>query len=293
MTDAPLFSGSMAALITPFKDGVPDLDKIRELTEFQRKSGSTAVVPCGTTGEGGMLNREERTAVLTACRGAAGEMKVVAGVGTNSTRKTIQNATIAAEAGADGLLVVTPYYNKPTPGGLRAHFEAVAEATQLPIILYNIPSRTGLNLQPDLVAELAVIPNIVAIKEASGSLEQISRILAQTDLLVLSGDDALTWPIMQLGGVGVISVAANIIPREMRDLCRDAAEGNAAAARKRHMRLQKLFETLFVETNPIPVKAAMRHMGIIDTDEMRLPLTPITEVNDQILVDCLHEYSLL
>ena len=293
MSSEPLFSGSMVALITPFRDGEVDLPKLKELTDFHRRSGTSAVAPLGTTGEGGVLSREERAKALEAVREAAGEMKVIAGVGTNSTRKTIQSARIAAEAGADALLVVTPYYNKPTPAGLRAHYAAGAESTSLPLILYNVPSRTGLNLSVDVAIELSKIPTIVAIKEASGDLDQISQILSLTDLWVLSGDDALTWPIMQLGGVGVISVAANIIPREMRDLCRAAAEGDADTARRLHVKYHKLFKTIFIETNPVPIKAAMRHMGMIESDEMRLPLTPIAESNDEKLVEVLRAYSLL
>lgn len=281
------FGGSIVALVTPFKDGAVDLEKYKELVRMHAQAGTAGICAAGTTGEGGMLSRDERRDVLVAAREAAGSMKVIAGVGTHSTRKTIQNAEIAADAGADALLVVTPYYNKPTDRGLVAHYEAVAKATKLPIILYNIPSRTGLNMTPEVIEELAKIPSVVAIKEASGSLAQIDRIRQTTELQIISGDDALTWPILQLGGVGVISVAANILPREMRDLC---AGTEATEIDKKYYRL---FKTLFIETNPIPVKAAMRHMGLIDSDEMRLPLTTLSEENDRILVDVLHDYALM
>ena len=281
------FGGSIVALVTPFKNGAVDIEKYKDLVRMHEKSGTSGVCAAGTTGEGGMLGRDERRAVFAAAREAAGAMKVIAGVGTNSTRKTIQNAVIAAEEGADALLVVTPYYNRPSDRGLVAHYEAVAKATRLPIILYNVPSRTGLNMSPEVIGELAKIPNVAAIKEASGSLAQIDRIRQTTKLQIISGDDALTWPILKLGGVGVISVAANIIPREMRDLC--AGTESTGIDKKFH----RLFKTLFIETNPIPVKAAMRHMGLIDGDEMRLPLTPLSEENDRILVDMLHDYSLM
>lgn len=278
------FGGSIVALVTPFRNGAVDLPKYKELVRMHAKAGTAGICAAGTTGEGGMLSDDERRAVFSAVRETAGSMKVVAGVGTNSTSGTVRNAELAAECGADALLVVTPYYNKPSDRGLVAHYEAVAKATTLPIILYNVPSRTALNMSPEVIARLAKIPSVVAIKEASGNLAQIDRIRQTTELEIISGDDGLTWPILRMGGVGVISVAANIIPREMRDLC----AGTGDVDRKFH----RLFKTLFIESNPIPVKAAMRHMKLIDTDEMRLPLTPISEENDRVLKDVLRDCGL-
>jgi 4-hydroxy-tetrahydrodipicolinate synthase len=285
-----LFSGSIVALVTPLRQGRPDLAKIRDLARLHACSGTSALCPCGTTGEGATLTREERRDVIAACKEAAGPLKVIAGVGTNSTTETIENARSAAAAGADALLVVTPYYNKPPLAGMRRHFEAVAGAVELPIILYNVPGRTGVNLEVETVLELSAVPNIVAIKEASGNLEQISRICAGADLDVLSGDDALTWPVLRMGGVGVISVAANIIPKEMAELCRTA---DADRGRELHARYQKLFKALFIESNPVPVKAAMRHLGLIDSDEVRLPLSTIAEANDRRLREVLRDYALV
>lgn len=293
MSRTRAFTGSIVALVTPLKDGRPDLAKVRDLTALHGRSGTTAVVPCGTTGEGATLTRDERRAVISAVKEAAGSMKVIAGVGTNSTAETIENARAASEAGADGLLVVTPYYNKPTPAGMRRHFEAVAGAVKLPIVLYNVPGRTSVNLEVETVVELARLPNIVAVKEASANMEQIGRICATADLDVLSGDDGLTWPIMQMGGVGVISVAANIVPAVMSELCRAASSGDAARARELHVRYHGLFKALFIESNPGPVKAAMRHLKMIESDELRLPLAPLTDANDRKLRDVLKEYALL
>jgi 4-hydroxy-tetrahydrodipicolinate synthase len=288
-----MFKGSLVALVTPFADGGLDRRALDGLIDFHLAAGTDGVVPAGTTGEAPTLTGAEFVDLIRIVKGrCAGRIPVVAGVGTNSTDKTIQNARAAAEAGADGLLVVSPYYNKPTQKGLMLHFEAVAAATKLPIILYNIPGRTAVNMVPETIAALSRNPKIVAVKEAAGSIEQVMQIRATCDIDILSGDDAMTYPLMCLGAVGVISVAANIVPRKISELCRLALGGDLAGARAVHEGLLKLFKTLFVETNPIPIKTALHLMGKCGAD-LRLPMCALSPDNEEKLRSVLREYKLI
>lgn len=288
-----MFRGSLVALVTPFAEGVLDRRALDGLLDFHLSNGTDGIVPAGTTGEAPTLKPSEFVDLVRAVKGrCAGRIPVIAGVGTNSTEKTIQNARAAAEAGADGLLVVSPYYNKPTQQGLLLHFEAVAGATKLPVVLYNIPGRTAVNMLPETIAALARIPNIVAIKEAAGSIEQVMQIRGACELAILSGDDAMTYPMMALGAAGVISVAANVVPRQIADLCRLALDGDWSGARAVHEGLGKLFKALFLETNPIPVKTALSLMGRC-RPEFRLPMCPMAPENEEKLRGVLREYKLI
>lgn len=278
-----MFTGSLVALVTPFKDGKVDIEKLEDLVEFHVEAGTSGLVPCGTTGESATLSHEEHELVIaTVVHRADGRIPVVAGTGSNSTREAIRLTRYAKEAGADGALLITPYYNKPTQRGLVAHFEAVARETDLPLILYNVPGRTGVNMLPPAVIECARLPNVVGIKEASGNVDQAVEILRGCDITVLSGDDSLTLPLMAVGAEGVISVAANVVPKLMVDLVDLAAGGDFVGARELHMKLFPLFKVLFVETNPIPVKTAVALMGRIGP-ELRLPLTPIEPAHEKAL----------
>jgi 4-hydroxy-tetrahydrodipicolinate synthase len=279
--------GAMVALVTPFSKGKIDLRKLTELVDFQLAAGIDAVVPCGTTGEGPTLSEDEKAAVISAVvRRVRGRVPVVAGAGGNDTRRTMDAVRAAHSAGADAALVVTPYYNRPTQEGLSEHYSAVARAGKLPIIIYNVPSRTGVSLTAETVARLARLKNIIAIKEASGNLDLVGRIVRTTRLSVLSGDDPLTFPIMALGGKGVISVLANIAPAAVRRLIRECVWGNMEAARELHYRLHPLAKAMFVETNPIPVKCAMRLLGRLN-GELRLPLTPLGRKSEKSLREIL------
>jgi len=275
-----MFTGSLVALVTPFRDGRIDLDKLEALVEFHVEAGTNGLVPCGTTGESATLSHEEHEIVIrSVVQFADGRVPVLAGTGSNSTSEALRLTRFAREAGADGALLITPYYNKPTQRGLVAHFEAIALQVDLPLVLYNVPSRTGVNMLPQTVSECAKLPNVVGIKEASGSVDQTAEILrgcesTGSEITVLSGDDSLTLPLMAVGAKGVISVAANIVPELMVDLVDFATDGNYAGARDLHLKLFPLFKAIFVETNPIPVKAALAMMGKIGP-ELRLPLTPL------------------
>ncbi|MCZ6792414.1 MAG: 4-hydroxy-tetrahydrodipicolinate synthase [Planctomycetota bacterium] len=278
-----MFAGSFVALVTPFAGGTVDVEKLEELVEFQIRSGTHGLVPCGTTGESATLSHEEHELVIrTVVRRADGRVPVLAGTGSNSTSEAIRLSRFAKEVGADGALLITPYYNKPTQEGLKRHFGAVAREVELPLVLYNVPSRTGVNMLPATVNELATIENIVGIKEASGSIDQTVEILRDADIMVFSGDDSLTLPLMAVGARGVISVAANVVPKLMVDLVDLASAGEYSAARDLHYRLFPLFKALFLETNPIPVKAALAIQGRIGT-EIRLPLTEISDENRALL----------
>lgn len=290
-----MFEGSMVAIVTPFKDGKVDEKALRDLIEFQIKGGTQGIVPCGTTGESATLSHAEHDEVISiAVDACKGRIPVLAGTGSNSTWEAIELTRHAQKAGANGALLITPYYNKPSQEGMYQHFAAVAKETDLPIILYNVPSRTSVNMLPLTVARLAEINNIVGIKEASGSLPQISEIIALCgdEFAVLSGDDALTWPILAIGGKGVISVVANIFPDKMSALCRSAADGDMKQARALHHELRKLNEVLFIDTNPGPVKTALHLMGRIGGD-LRLPLTPLSASLLESLKFVLREYSLI
>lgn len=273
----PQWIGCGTALVTPFtRAGDLDEAALRRLVRRQVDGGVQFLVPCGTTGETPTLSRRERVRVVEiAAEEAAGAVPILAGAGGYSTAEVIELAREMAEAGANGLLSVTPYYNKPTPDGLYEHFRAIAESTTLPIILYNVPGRTGCNLDPRTVARLSHVPNIVGVKEASGNMTQICETCAAVpdDFIVLSGDDALTLPVMAVGGRGVISVASNEAPAEMAAMVRAASAGDFAEARRMHQRLLPLMLVNFVEPNPIPVKAALAMMGLIE-ERYRLPLVP-------------------
>jgi 4-hydroxy-tetrahydrodipicolinate synthase len=285
----------MVALVTPFRDGRVDEAKIRELVEFHVKNGTDVVVPCGTTGESPTLSHDEHKRVIEVAVEAANKrIPVVAGTGSNSTAEAIDLTRHAKKAGADGALVVLPYYNKPTQQGLIAHCRAIADAVDLPLILYNIPGRTGVNMLPETLAVLADHPNIVGMKEATGNLEQMTHdiVLCGDKLSFLSGDDTLTLPLMAVGGRGVISVVANIVPRDVADLTRAFLSGDWKRAREIHLRLFPLCQAMFYETNPIPVKTAMSLLGMI-TGELRLPLCPMSEANLNRLKAAMRAYGLL
>ena len=273
--------GSMTALVTPFKDGKLDLKAFAAHVEWQIAQGTAAVVPTGTTGENATLSREEQLDVIKACiKAAAGKAPVVAGTGKNDTRETIELTKAAKDLGADAALVVTPYYNKPTQEGLYRHYMAVAEAVDLPIVLYNVPGRTGVNMLPETVARCAEHPRIIATKEASADLVQAAEIhrLCGSKIAVISGEDALTFPLIAQGAVGVISVTSNVVPAEMAKLCKLAAAGDLAGARSLHLKLLPLMKVLFIESNPGPVKAALSRMGRMAA-EVRLPLAPMSGPN--------------
>lgn len=277
------FSGSLVALITPFRDGKVDEGKLRDLVEFHVKNGTDAIVPCGTTGESPTLTHDEHKRVVeVVVQAAAGRIPVVAGTGSNSTHEAIDLTAHAAKAGADGALMVAPYYNKPTQKGVIAHYKAVAESVDVPIIIYNIPGRTGMNILPETLATLASdCSNIVGVKEATGNLEQMTQTILACgpDFTVLSGDDTLTLPLMSVGGKGVISVIANIVPGETAELTHAALDGDWKRARELHLRLFPLSQAMFIETNPIPVKEAAAMMGLIRSAEYRLPMCPLSDAN--------------
>jgi 4-hydroxy-tetrahydrodipicolinate synthase len=290
-----MFKGSMVALVTPFKNGKVDEKTLKELVEFHIKNGTTALVPCGTTGESATLNYEEHDKVIElTIEFVKGRIPVIAGTGSNSTEEAIALTKHAKKAGAQASLQVSPYYNRPTQRGLYLHFKAIAEAVDLPVILYNIASRTGVNIEPETFVKLAQVKNIIGVKEASGSLEQMSRIrkLCPKDFLLISGDDALTLPVMSIGGVGIISVVANIIPRDVADMCTLFEKGDIGKARELHYKMLDLIKAMFVETNPIPVKTAMGLMKMIDP-QMRLPLCEMLPENKDKLVKALKDYKLI
>jgi len=290
-----VFQGSMVAVVTPFKDGRVDEVKVRELVEFHIKNGTDVLVPCGTTGESPTLSHDEHRRVIElAIQTANKRIPVVAGTGSNSTAEAIDLTRFAKNAGADGALVVLPYYNKPTQQGLIAHCRAIADAVELPLILYNIPGRTGINMLPETLAVLADHPNIVGMKEATGNLEQMTHdiVLCGAKLSFLSGDDTLTLPLMAVGGKGVISVVANIVPRDVADLTRAFLSGDWKRARELHLKLFPLCQAMFCETNPIPVKTAMALMGMIG-GELRMPLCPMSEANLSKLKAALRAYGLI
>ncbi|MDO8525706.1 MAG: 4-hydroxy-tetrahydrodipicolinate synthase [Candidatus Omnitrophota bacterium] len=290
-----MFKGSMVALVTPFKDGKIDENALKALVEFHIKSGTSALVPCGTTGESATLSYEEHDKVIElVIKFANGRVPVIAGTGSNSTEEAIVLTRHAGKAGADASLQVSPYYNRPTQKGLYLHFKAIAEAVDIPIILYNIASRTGVNIEPETFAKLAEIKNIIGVKEASGSLEQMARIkkACPREFLLISGDDALTLPVMAIGGVGIISVVANIIPRDVADMTAAFDKGDLNKAGDLHYKMLPLIKAVFIETNPIPVKTAMGLMKLCEPD-MRLPLCEMMPENKEKLVKAMKEYRLI
>lgn len=268
--------GSFVAVATPYRGGKVDLPAVRDLVDFHLRSGTNGICPVATTGESPVLSTEEKAEVIrTVVKMARGKMIIAPGTGSNNTAGSIEMTKMAKDLRADAALLVTPYYNKPTQEGLYQHFSAIAKATRLPQILYNVPSRTGVHMTPETIARLFRKKEVVAVKEASGSLDQISEIRNLCEIAILSGEDSLTYPILALGGKGVISVAANIIPKQIAQMCAAALKGDFRKAQKIHLAHYHLFKTLFVETNPIPVKTALKMMGYIEA-EFRLPLTSMT-----------------
>ncbi len=290
-----MFHGSLVAIVTPFKKGKLDEKALGDLIDWQIAQGTHGIVPCGTTGESATLTHEEHERVVAfTVEAAKKRVPVIAGSGSNSTEEAIALTRHAKKAGADGALLITPYYNKPTQEGLYRHYKAVAEAVDLPIVLYNIPGRTSVNMLPATVARLSSIKHIVAIKEGSGSLQQVSDIVQACGerLTVLSGDDALTLPMMALGAKGVITVTANIVPKDMAKMVEAFTAGKLAEARKLHYKMSPLFTALFYETNPIPVKEAMGMMGKCSA-ELRLPLCPMAADTRDKLSRALKDYGLI
>jgi len=290
-----MFTGAMTALVTPFRDREVDRRALEALVEAQIAGGINALVPCGSTGEAATLTHEEHLAVVRAVvRAARGRVPVIAGTGSNSTAEAIRLTRGAEEAGADAALLISPYYNKPTQDGIYRHYAAVADATGLPLILYNIPGRTGSNITPDTIARLARLPNIAGVKEASGNLAQVLEIIDESgaDFGIYSGDDILTLPIMAAGGHGVIAVGANLMPRAYVELTDALLAGDLERARMQNHRLLPLMMALTLEVNPIPVKTALAMMGQC-ADEFRLPLTPMSPGARVRLEDVLREYELV
>ncbi len=289
-----MFTGMLVALVTPFKNGQVDYGQIERLVDWHIEQGTDGLVPVGTTGESPTVDIAEHQKIIkTVVERAAGRIAVIAGTGGNATAEAIHLTRHAKDVRADGSLQVCPYYNKPTQEGLYRHFAAIAEAVDLPMVLYNIPGRTGVSMAPATIARLAQLPQIVAIKEATGSMDQASEILARCDLVVLSGDDSLTLPLMAVGAQGVISVVGNLVPKDMKRLTDAMLAGDVATAQEAHRRLFPLCRAMFIETNPIPVKTAMKMVGLLESDEKRLPMTDLTPEHAEALKKALQEYGLL
>lgn len=290
-----MFKGSMVAIVTPFLNGKVDEKKLKELVEFHIKNKTSAMVPCGTTGESATLSWAEHERVIEIVIEAAGKrIPVIAGTGSNSTDEAVMLTQQAAKSGADATLHVAPYYNRPTQRGLYLHFKAISECADIPVILYNIASRTGVNIEPETIAKLASeCKNIVGVKEASGSLEQMSRIksLCPPEFALISGDDALTLPVLAIGGTGIISVAANIIPRDAANMCEAFEKGNLKKAQELHYKMLPLVKAMFIETNPIPVKTAMGLLKMCAPD-LRLPMCEMSSENVDKLKKALKDYGL-
>jgi 4-hydroxy-tetrahydrodipicolinate synthase len=292
-TKGEQFAGLTVALITPFRGGQVDYDALGRLIDWHVEEGTDCLAPVGTTGESPTLNHEDHEQVIAAVvERARGRIKVMPGTGSNSTSEALRLTKFARKAGADGVLMVGPYYNKPTQEGYYRHFAAVAEAVDIPIVLYNIPGRTGSNMLPETIARLARLTNIVAIKEATGSIDQASHIASLCNLTILSGDDSLTLPLLSIGGRGVVSVVGNIVPRDMKALLTAFEQGNLARAKELHYKLFPLCrDMLGAATNPIPIKTAMKFLGR-DTGELRLPLCPMDAAGENKLKQTLQEYGL-
>jgi 4-hydroxy-tetrahydrodipicolinate synthase len=290
-----MFTGAIVAIVTPFKNGRVDEETFRELIEFQISNGTRGIVPCGTTGESSTLSHEEHDRVIEITVDAVRKrVPVIAGTGSNSTEEALRLTKHAREAGADGALMVCPYYNRPTQEGLYRHFKYIAEKIPIPIIPYNIPGRTGVNMMPETVARLSKISNIVGIKEASGSLKQMQDVinLCGNDFDVLSGDDFFTLPLLLIGGKGVISVISNVAPAEMAEMISAFESGNIPRSRQLHAKMVPLIDALFIETNPVPVKAALALMGKI-TDGVRLPLCTMSDANLEKLRNAISVFGLI
>jgi 4-hydroxy-tetrahydrodipicolinate synthase len=290
-----MFSGVYTALITPFKSGEVDYEAFGKLIEEQYKNGIDGIAPCGTTGESPTLSCEEHESIIEFCvKSAKGKMKVLAGTGSNDTSEVIRFTQFAKKVGCDGALVVSPYYNKPTQKGLYLHFKKIANTVDIPIVLYNIAGRTSVNIEPATIAKLFNdCKNIVGVKEASGSLAQMSAIKALVpDIELLSGDDALTLPLLSVGGAGVVSVLSNIIPSEVVSLVKAFEKGNIDEAEKIHYKLLPVVKSMFIETNPIPIKTAAALLGICLPD-LRLPMCEMEETNKAALEKILKDFGLL
>lgn len=290
-----MFKGSIVAIVTPFKKGKVDEKALCNLIEWHIKQGTNGIVPCGTTGESSTLDYEEHYRVIElTVKTVNKRIPVIAGTGANATDETIMITKKAKQIGADAALLVSPYYNKPTQEGLYRHYKEVAKAVNIPIVLYNVPGRTAVNILPSTVARLAEIKNIVAIKEATGDMKQVSEVirLCGNRITVISGDDFTTLPLLALGGKGVISVSANVAPKDVSDMCAAWEMGNIEKARKLHYKLEPLNTAMFIETNPIPAKTALAMMGKI-REELRLPLCEMSEANKEKLKKTLKGYGLI
>ncbi|SHJ74374.1 4-hydroxy-tetrahydrodipicolinate synthase [Geosporobacter subterraneus DSM 17957] len=290
-----LFTGSGVALVTPFQEGKIDFPKIEELLNWHVEQGTDAIIVCGTTGESStMSDEEQKETIRFVVEKIKGRIPVIAGTGSNCTAHAIEMSKYAEAVGADGLLVITPYYNKATQKGLIAHFTAIADAVSIPIIIYNVPGRTGLNIAPATIAALAKHPNIKGVKEASGNISQVAEIarLVPEDFYIYSGNDDMVVPLMSLRGSGVISVVANVAPKDTHDMVQKFIDGDTAGACALQLAMKPLIDALFIEVNPIPVKAAMNLMGFA-VGELRLPLTEMENSNLQILKSRMQEYGLI
>jgi 4-hydroxy-tetrahydrodipicolinate synthase len=292
-TRAERFAGLSVAIVTPFRDGTLDSARLREQIAFQAAAGTTCICPVGTTGESPTLTHDEHERVIAeSVQAAAGRILVMPGTGSNSTAEAVRLTKFAARAGADAALVVGPYYNRPTQQGIYEHFKALAECVDIPICVYNIPARTGRNIEPETIIRLAELPGIAMVKEATGSLDQASQVLAATDLTLLSGDDSMTLPLLAIGGRGVISVVGNLVPADMKALCDSFDAGDLAAARAWHLKLFTLCRDLLgLASNPIPIKAALAMMGR-DTGDVRLPLVPLEPAHAEKLRRAIVDYGL-
>jgi 4-hydroxy-tetrahydrodipicolinate synthase len=288
------FAGLSVAITTPFRNGQVDVEALQKQVEFQIEAGTTCVCPAGTTGESPTLNYPEHERVISAVvEAAAGRIKVMAGTGSNSTDEALELSRWAVNARVDALLIVTPYYNRPTQEGIYQHFQVLAHAVDVPICIYNIPGRTGRNIEPETIVRMAELPNITMVKESTGSLDQASQIIGATDLTVLSGDDSLTLPLMSIGARGVVSVVGNIVPGNMLAMIRAFEAGNLAEARRWHHKLFPLCrDMLGLSTNPIPIKAAMQMLGR-DTGDLRMPLIRLSAAEEAKLRATLVRYGLL
>ena len=289
-----MFKGCFVAIVTPFKEGEVDEKSLRGLIHFCLDKGIDGIVPCGTTGESPTLSFEEHKRVIQiTVEEVKGKVPVIAGTGSNNTEEAAELTNFAKEVGAEATLVITPYYNKPTPRGMEAHYARLNEIG-IPIIIYNVPSRTGINIPPETVGKLSRLKNIVGIKEASGNIDQMSSIisLSRDDFSVLSGNDSHTLPLLSLGGVGVISVVANIAPGDMTQMVKAYLEGNIEKAKELHYKLYPLCRAMFIETNPLPVKTALAKMGMIEK-KWRLPLVGMKEENEKKLEKVLSDYGLI
>lgn len=288
-----MFHGCIVALVTPFtRNGDVDFRKLDELVDFHLSSGTDCISPCGTTGESPTLSHEEHEAVIEAVvKRVRGRIPVMAGTGSNCTSEAIRLTKFAEKIGADGALVVSPYYNKPEPEGMFEHYKAIARSVSIPLVVYNVPGRTGRAVLPETVARLSKIKNIVALKDASGDLDQASEVRSLCDITILSGDDSRTLPLMAVGGKGIISVVANIVPKDVKKMVTAFQRGRVKEAEKLHRKLFPLCKAMFYESNPIPVKTAMKMLGRLN-GVMRLPLSPMTPAKAKLLKKAMADYGL-